>query len=143
MIDPQLVIDRLRSLDLFMVVGGAAEAAAVKDTAAGAGPAAYVVPLANEPTDPRSPGGPQVVVASIGVLVMVRRNGDAKGGVTMNRLRHLQDRLLDGLLGWQPSEQFGPLWWRGGQLQGFDAAALWWLDSYACHTTITPAFPVF
>jgi hypothetical protein len=140
MIDPELAMAQLKSLNLFRVVGGAAELAELKQPgkALGDGPNAYVVPLSDEPQPPRSEGGPQPMVTSFGVVIMVRRHGDALGQKTMNALRPLRVQLLSGLLGWSPSTGFGKLFYRGGHLSDFTTAALWWQDDYACHCGIAP-----
>ena len=140
MIDPDLVITQLTSLGLFALVGGAAEVATLMEPgkALGEGPNAYVVPLAEEPQPPKSAGGPQVVVGTIGVVMMVRRHGDALGGRTMNRLTPLRRALRAGLLGWSPEAGIDPLFFRGGRLLHFEPTALWWQDDFSARYGIAP-----
>lgn len=140
MIDAELIIARLQQAGRFKLVGGAAEVAAAMDTgqALGDGPNAYVVPLADDPATPPSPGGPQLVVSTFGVIVMVRRFGDAIGQVTMNRLQALEDPLLDCVMGWSPAPCFDPCWWRGGKLLSFQSASLWWMYEFATRVGISP-----
>lgn len=141
MIDPDLVIAHLQTLSLFKVVGGAAEAAALMGTgqAVGEGPNAYVVPMADDAAKPASQGGPQRVTGTFGVLLMVRRHGDALGQKTMNRLRPLRMQLLTGMLGLQLAPELQPCWWRGGRMHDFTKESLWWLDEYAADYGVAPA----
>lgn len=141
MIDPAQVIARIQTLSQFRLVEGAAELATLLDPTKpviGDGPNAYVVSMAEEPQPPKSAGGPQVLVSTFGVVIMVRRRGDALGAKTMNKLRPLHLALQGALLGWIPDTGFDPLFYRGGRLLHFEPSALWWQDDFSSRCGIAP-----
>ncbi len=140
MIDPELIIARVKSLSLFAVVGGAAEAAALMKSASarGDGPNAYVVPMADDAQPPKAAGGPQPSLTTVGVMIMVRRHGDASGEMAMNRLYPLRQALRTGMAGWPPADGFQPMFWRGGRLLDFDTASLWWLEEFSSRSAFFP-----
>ena len=140
MIDHDLIIAYLQGKGIFRLVGSAADAAATMKPGAtlGDGPNAYVVPLADNPRPPTVPGGPQSVISTFGVVIMVRSRGDALGGATMATLTPLQQSLHGVLHGWQPAPQFGRLWLGGGRLVDFTANALWWMEEFSSNYGVIP-----
>jgi hypothetical protein len=139
LIDPDLIIAQAESLQLFKLIGGAADAAALVGTgqALGDGPNAYVLPTVDDPQPPRGLGAPQPVTSTFGLLIMLRRHGDPTGALGMAQIKILQRRLHAGFLGWKAPD-CQPCYWRGGRLLHFDKSSLWWLEEFACVTTVVP-----
>lgn len=140
MIDPEVVIAQVKSLklgpvNLFKMVGGAADYAATQEPghAMGDGPNAYVVPMADDNQPPKSPNGPQVGVSGVGVVIALTKRGDLLGRKSLDALFPLRQQLIKGLGTFVPAPGYWPLYWRGGRLLDFKTGSIWWLDEFATH----------
>lgn len=142
MIDHDLAIAQLKTLGLFRSVGSAADAARAMagQTALGDGPAAFVLPISDHPSPPRSEGGGQAAVITFGVLMMVRQASDPSGMGGLEKIQQLQASLQAGLLGWDGLPGCTPIWSAGGHVLEFQPAALWWLEEFSTNTGLAPVF---
>lgn len=115
-------------------IGGAAEYEAASATAPNATPAAFVIPLGE---DPRPSSGAnfirQQIRVSLGVVLAVRNVADAKGEAAQADLATLRPAVQTALLGWSPTNA-EPLERGAGRLLGMKNHVLYWQDVY--HTNI-------
>ena len=132
MIDPQVVITQITTLNIFKKVGGSADYAATHETGhvIGDGPNAYVVPLADDNQPPASPGGPQMAMSGIGVIIVLTKRGDLTGEKSLDALLPLRRQLQAGISKFSPFPGAWPLFSRGGRLLDFKTGSLWWMDEY-------------
>lgn len=142
MIDHSLVIARLTATGVFRQVGGAADATAVMagNAPMGEGPAAFVVPVSDHPSQPITDSGMQTATVTFGVLVMVRKAGDPTGASGLDPLKTVQDGLHAALLGWDGIDGYSAIWWAGGRILDLQPGAIWWLEEYSADTGIAPDF---
>jgi hypothetical protein len=121
-------------------VAGAAELAQIVDKAWLARPAAYVVPLADEPEGNVSMNGlDQVVTERIAVVVDMDNTADQRGQVASSSVETIRADLFRCLLNWWPSwananKGFA---YAGGQLVHMDRERLHWQFEFSLKIQIT------
>lgn len=138
MIDHSAVIERLGASGLFRKVGGAIEAAAAVDgkvVLPDGGVSAFVIPLMDTPEAPVSYDPVvQSTGCSFGVLLAIKRAGDATGARAIDPLKALTDSLRDELVGWQVPETLLPLVAGPARLMDMQPGLVWWLSEFATKT---------
>jgi len=125
------VIDRLREqVPTLRIVGGGVDLA--KLTTTPATPAAYVVPLRDNPQPNRGVNAViQTVEHRFGVLLVVRDVSKAQGEAAHDdALDELRQSVFAALLGWQHPDADGVLAYAGGGLQAFDGGVLYWAEEF-------------
>jgi hypothetical protein len=111
-------------------IGGAAEFEAASTSSPNAVPAAFVIPLGEDPQP--SEGGNfilQPVRVSVGVVWAVRNVADVKGAAAQGDLAPLRIAGGVALLGWSPTGA-EPLERGPGRLLGIKNNVLYWQDVY-------------
>lgn len=115
-------------------IGGAAEFEAASANSPRATPAAFVIPLGE---DPRPSSGAnfirQQIRVSVGVVLAVKNVADTKGEAAQVDLGVLRPAVQTALLGWSPTGA-EPLERGAGRLIGMKNGVLYWQDVY--HTNI-------
>ena len=126
------VIARLQSsVSLLKMTGGAAQFQKAAEAAPKVTPAAFVIPLGEDPG--ASAMGDQViqrVTANLGVILVVRNVSDVKGEAALQDMETLRKAVKDILLGWQPSSEYDPLVRGRSNLLLFKDMHMWWQDIY-------------
>jgi len=124
----QRLDDNVAALKL---VGGAVEFQNAAETNPTATPAAYVIPLEENP----GPGAAvsiviQRIAASVGVILVVRNVSDPKGAAAQGDMESLRAAVKAQLLGWQPTDAYDPLERGRSGLLAFRDGHMWWQDVY-------------
>jgi hypothetical protein len=126
------VIARLAgSVSLLKMTGGAAQFQNAAETNPKVTPAAFVIPLGEDPG--ASAMGDMViqrVAATIGVILVVRNVSDIKGEAARQDMEMLRAAVKASLLGWQPSGEYDPLQRGRSGLLAFKDMHMWWQDIY-------------
>lgn len=126
------VIARLESsVTLLKMTGGAAQFQNAAETNPKVTPAAFVIPLGEDPS--ASAMGDLViqrVTATIGVILVVRNVSDVKGEAARQDMDALRKAVKDILLGWQPTSEYDPLARGRSNLLLFKDMHMWWQDIY-------------
>ncbi len=81
--------------------------------------AAFVLPLGFRNTsqgDASANAFTQMLVETIGILLVVRNANDITGAKSLPKFEALIDQLIVEIAGWQPSGAFGVFWVSRGQL---------------------------
>lgn len=89
-------------------------------------PAAYVLPLGDDAEDNALGVNAmsQRLTEIVGIVLVVRVAGDARGNRRRQALEPLIEDVRDALLGWVPLPDHDPLEYQRGRLQGMQRAAL-------------------
>lgn len=121
----------------FRLIEGALELEALTAAPPAQTPALYVLPLseAAEAND-RINGVSQRVSLVFGVVIVLRRHGDAAGAAKLDALTPLRTAVRDVLLGWSPDQDHEAVTYHSGRLVDMGNSAVWWLDAYHCNTFI-------
>lgn len=116
---------------LLRQVGGSADLPAAEE-ALRARPAAFVVPLAERPSDPLLLGDPvQRLSASVGVVLAVANLRDPRGDAAREDLVAVRQQVRAALLGWLPAGCLDRLACAGSRLVRLDPrGVLWWQDDF-------------
>ncbi len=124
----QPIADQLRAIVTdFKKVAGAADFAAAKADVL-ATPSGYVVPL-NDLAQPNTLLGLSVdqhVVERFGVILAVTNARDMRGDAVNTPLEDLRRKVIQALLGFQPTVDYDPILYGGGQLLELDVTTLYW-----------------
>lgn len=131
--DLSLIIARLKSqLSGLKSIGASADL-----DAAIAGsvfpPAAFVLPLAENPSPNKLLSGiHQKVTQNFGVVHVINNRRDAQGAAALDDLVALRADLQAALVGWVPDTTNGePVSYTGGRLLRLDGdGQLWWIDEF-------------
>lgn len=123
------------TVGLLKLVGGSIEFEAAAASAPAVMPAAFLIPLGD---DPRPSQGAnfirQQVRVSFGVVLAVKNVADAKGEAAQVDLdATLRPAVQAALLGWSPTDA-EPLERGAGRLLGFKNGVLYWQDVYHTNT---------
>ena len=122
------------TVEQLRLVGGSIEFEAAAASAPAVMPAAFVIPLGE---DPRPSQGAnfirQQIRTSLGVVLAVKNVADTKGEAAQADLTTLRIAVQAALLGWSPTDA-EPLERGAGRLLGFKNSVLNWQDVY--HTNI-------
>lgn len=121
-------------------ISGAAEYKRLPETANLAVPAAYVIPLDDNPEQVQGHNGyRQVVRDSVAVVVVLSNAVDERGQGSITSVRAIRSELWAALLGWEPDADHGRIEYEGGQLLDLDRARLYYQFEFAAETEITEA----
>jgi hypothetical protein len=108
-------------------VAGAAEFKVLPEAANLTVPAAYVLPLDDNPGQNRSSTGyRQPLRESFAVVVVLSNTSDERGQAAVASVHSLRAELWAALLGWQHDADAGPLEYEGGSLLHLDRARLYY-----------------
>ena len=122
------------TVEQLRLVGGSIEFEAAAASAPAVMPAAFVIPLGE---DPRPSQGAnfirQQIRTSLGVVLAVKNVADTKGEAAQADLTTLRIAVQAALLGWSRTDA-EPLERGAGRLLGFKNSVLYWQDVY--HTNI-------
>lgn len=122
----------------FRQAGGAAELDAALVGGLKAAPAAFVLPLGEEPgQNTRVNGTLQVVTASVGVVLAVRNVTDARGDAALDDLATLRAWVRGKLLGWVPVAGYVEAEYAGGRVLALAGGVLWWQDDWLTQYVVT------
>lgn len=118
-------------------VAGAAEYKRLPEAANLDMPAAYVIPLDENPDAVQSHNGyRQVVRDSVAVVVVLANTADERGQGSITSVRAIRTELWAALLGWEPDADHGRIEYEGGQLLDLDRARLYYQFEFAAETEI-------
>jgi hypothetical protein len=100
-------------------------------------PAAYVLPLAEQPKEPSSQNGyRQTVRDEIAVVVVLSNTPDERGQSAAQQLHAVRRALFRALLGWQPADDYDAMTFEGGQLLQLDRARLYYQFEFSAEWEI-------
>lgn len=125
----ELVIAQLRARcpTFAQRVAGAAEYQIVPESTAISVPAAFVIPLADDPEENGAETGVrQRLVETFGVVVALSNVTDERGQTAYSAVHEIRKEIWKALLGWVPDEDYGAVQYAGGNLVQLDRARLWW-----------------
>lgn len=90
-------------------------------------PAAYVIPLDDNPEDNRSATGyRQRIADAFAVIVALSNTADERGQAAVGSVHAIRRELFKALLGWQVSDDYDGIEYDGGNLLSLDRARLWY-----------------
>lgn len=129
---PALVVARLQErAAVLRQVGGAADLESATQSLR-AKPAAFVLPLADRPTEPPFAGEfRQLIVVAAGVLVAVSNKSDARGDAARETLVPVRQAVRDALSSWLPEGCTDPIYYIGGRVVRLADGLIWWQDDFA------------
>lgn len=108
-------------------VAGAAQFQLLPEKTNLAVPAAYVVPLDDNPEAQRSGTGyRQGITDAFAVIVALDNTGDERGQGAAAGVDAIRRELWKGLLGWQVTDEYDGIEYEGGNLLALDRARLWY-----------------
>lgn len=118
-------------------VAGAASFQAIPDASNFAMPAAYVVPLDENPDANQSSNGyVQTVDDSFAVIVVLDNTADERGQAAALSTHDLRKILFQVLLGWNPGDDYAEIEYEGGSLLRMDRARLYYQFEFKAEYTI-------
>ncbi|WP_415257663.1 hypothetical protein [Thauera phenylacetica] len=136
-LDPIVQALRARCPSFAGRVAGAAEFKGLPESAALPVPAAFVIPLDDNPSENRSQTGyRQALRESVAVVVALSNTADERGQASGNAVHDIRAELWKALLGWSPVEDCDGLEYEGGQLLAMDRARLWYQFEFAADIEI-------
>lgn len=90
-------------------------------------PAAYVIPLDDNPEDNRSATGyRQRIADAFAVIVALSNTADERGQAAVGSVHAIRRELFKALLSWQVSDDYDGIEYDGGNLLSLDRARLWY-----------------
>lgn len=102
-------------------------------------PAAYVVPLDDQPSAGRAQNSVrQPLTDSFAVIVALSNVADEKGQGAAHTVNSLRAELWAALLGWRPAERYNGINYEGGQLLAMDRARLWYQFEFGAEMELCP-----
>jgi hypothetical protein len=108
-------------------VAGAANFSVLPESANLVVPAAYVIPLADQPSEQLSKNGYQQACRDeIAVVVVLSNRNDERGQTAAGSLQALRVEIFKALLGWQPAANYDAMQFEGGQLLHLDRARMYY-----------------
>lgn len=130
---------RARVPDFSSRVGGAANFSVLPEAANLLVPAAYVIPLAEQPEEQGSQNGyKQLVREEFAVVLVLDNTGDERGQGAATNLQAWRTKLFRALLGFQPAADYDIVKFEGGQLLKFDRKRLYYQFEFSADYEITP-----
>lgn len=122
-------------------VGGAAQFKDLTEISNLRVPAAFVIPLDDEPGQQRSQTGyQQDLVDAFAVIVMLSNEPDERGqGSVTQAINPIRAELWRCLLGWEPAEGYEGVFYQGGALLKLDRSRLYYQFDFAAECEITAA----
>jgi len=119
----------------FRSVEGALELEALTDRPPARSPALYVLPLSEQAGDnTRATAVSQRLAIVFGVVIVLRRHGDAGGAAKLDELSPLRQAVRGTLLGWAPDQAHDVVTFHSGRLADMGNGAVWWLDAWQTAT---------
>lgn len=138
-LDPIITALRARCPTLGTRVAGAAQFKLLPETVALPVPAAFVIPLDDNPQEPLSSNSVrQQLDDSFAVVLALSNVPDEKGQSGVQSVHDLRAELWAALLGWQPSDRHDGIAYQGGQLLAMDRARLWYQFEFSAAFEICP-----
>lgn len=108
-------------------VAGAAEFKRLPENSTLPVPAAFVIPLDDEPEINRSQTGYRQIIRDVFAVVVVLSNvADERGQAAGTALHDIRAELFRALLGWNPEPEYDCIEYEGGQLLGMDRSRLFY-----------------
>lgn len=108
-------------------VGGAAKFEILPEVANLKMPAAYVLPLTEQPQEQNSANGyQQTVREQFAVVVCLSNRADERGQGAAASLHVVRAAVFKALLGFQPAEDYDAIAFQGGQLLHLDRARMYY-----------------
>lgn len=108
-------------------VAGAAKYLVLPEAANLQVPAAYVIPLDENPDPNKSPNGHrQTVEDSFAVIVALSNAADERGQGAITEVHEIRKILVRALVGWQPGDDYDQIEYDGGGLLHLDRARLYY-----------------
>lgn len=108
-------------------VAGAAEFKRLPENSTLPVPAAFVIPLDDEPEINRSQTGYRQIIRDVFAVVVVLSNvADERGQAAGTALHDIRAELFRALLGWNPEPEYDGIEYEGGQLLGMDRSRLFY-----------------
>lgn len=138
-IEPIITALRGRMPTLEQRVFGAAQWSVLERNEAPQYPAAYVVPLSEDPGEQESAVGYyQTVTNTFGVIVCVDQCVDERGQEAMAQINAIKAELFRSLLGWQqePRTDYSEIIYAGGGLIHIDPERVIWQFEFSFDTYI-------
>lgn len=126
------IVERIQAtVPAFRLVGGAIDFQAAVESNPTATPACFVIPMREQP-------GPSIaadilqqkVVATVGIVIVVRNLGDRVGAAAGSDLDQLRLAVKAQLYGWTPDPALDPLERGMGNLLAFRDGHAWWQDLF-------------
>jgi hypothetical protein len=115
----------------FKAIGGAAEFDAAAKGNPAFVPAIYVLAQSE---DPNAPAAADILIqrvyATVGIVLVTKNVGDAKGAGAATSMEQLRGLVKDALYGWPPDEQYEPLARGKSNLLAYRDSHLWWQDTF-------------
>lgn len=119
-------------------VGGSANFKVLPEAANLKTPAAYVMPLAEQPGDQQSSTGyQQAVKEQFAVIVVLDNTVDERGQVAAASLHALRQALFKALLGFQVAPDHDVIAFEGGELLHLDRARLYYQFEFSSEYAIS------
>lgn len=119
-------------------VGGSAQFKVLPEAANLVTPAAYVLPLDEQPADQQSKNGyQQTVREGFAVVLALSNRADERGQASASDLDTLRKALFKALLGFQPADDYDVIAFEGGQLLHLDRARLYYQFEFSVDYAIT------
>lgn len=141
MIRPSLLIAALRARCPVFAdrVVGAAQFKVLTEATALDLPAAFVIPLDDQPQDDMAINDVrQSVRNSFGVVVAVSNVADEPGRTSTDAIWQIKRDLFAALLGWRPTDEHNGITYEGGTLVALDRARLWWQFEFGAEMQLGP-----
>lgn len=126
------VIDRLLPATNLRQVQGALELAAALKAPSVATPAAFVVPMGDQPQPDEAFTGSvcQRVRTKVSIVLVVDNKRDGTGNAASDELELLRTKVRKALLGWGPPSMDSQFSAGPGLLIDMDNGRVWWADEY-------------
>jgi len=120
-------------------IAGAAEFKALSENGKMRLPAAYVIPTEDAAAEQKSLTDYwQNVTEGFAVVVVLDNTRDQRGqAASYDAVHDIRAELWKALLGWQPEENGGPVYYAGGQLLDMDRARLYYQFEFSMLLEIT------
>lgn len=121
-------------------IAGAAEFKMLPENQALAVPCAYVIPLEDSPSQPKSLNAVrQDLVESFAVVVALDNRPDERGQASATSLHAVRAELWKALLGWRPESYYNGINYEGGSLLQIDRARMWYRFEFGAPMEIGPS----
>ena len=121
-------------------VAGAAQFKLVPENSTLAVPAAFVIPLDDNPGESRAQhSGRQELSDAFAVVVALDNTVDEKGQGGAASVHAMRAILWAALLGWRPTLDYNGIAYEGGHLLGLDRARLWYQFEFSAAMEIGPS----
>ena len=120
-------------------VGGAAAFKKLEENTAFPVPAAFVIPLDDQPKESKAMNNVrQELIDSFAVILVVSNVMDERGQVSIHTVKSLRTELWAALLGWRPDDTYNGINYEGGTLLSLDRARLIYQFEFGAEMEIGP-----